>query len=68
MKQLNRKVAIITGANQGLGLQIAEHYINNGASIAICARNESKLFDVKNCLPLTNTCQLFFELIQSKRM
>ena len=50
MKQLNRKVAIITGANQGLGLQIAEHYINNGASIAICARNESKLFDVKKTL------------------
>ena len=50
MKQLNRKVAIITGANQGLGLQIAEHYINNGASIAICARNESKLFDVKKIL------------------
>jgi len=50
LKQLNRKVAIITGANQGLGLQIAEHYINNGASIAICARNESKLFDVKKTL------------------
>ena len=50
MKQLNKKVAIITGANQGLGLQIAEHYINNGASIAICARNESKLFDVKKNL------------------
>ena len=50
MKQLNKKVAIITGANQGLGLQIAEHYINNGASIAICARNKSKLFDVKKTL------------------
>ena len=43
LKQLNGKVAIITGANQGLGLQIANHYINNGANIAICARNKSKL-------------------------
>ena len=50
MKQLNRKVAIITGANQGLGLQIANHYINNGASIAICARNKSKLINVKKTL------------------
>ena len=50
MKQLNGKVAIITGANQGLGLQIANHYINNGASIAICARNKSKLFNVKKTL------------------
>ena len=50
MKQLNGKVAIITGANQGLGLQIANHYINNGASIAICARNKSKLINVKKTL------------------
>ena len=50
MKQLNGKVAIITGANQGLGLQIANHYINNGASIAICSRNKSKLFNVKKTL------------------
>ena len=50
MKQLGGKVAIITGANQGLGLQIANHYINNGANIAICARNKSKLFNVKKHL------------------
>ena len=50
MKQLNGKVAIITGANQGLGLQISNHYINNGASIAICARNKSKLINVKKTL------------------
>ena len=53
MKQLNGKVAIITGANQGLGLQIANHYINNGVSIAICARNKSKLFNVKKILEKT---------------
>lgn len=36
---LNGKVAIITGANQGLGLEISRKYVNAGASIIICARN-----------------------------
>jgi len=37
--------AIITGANQGLGLEIARHFAREGASIAICARTEVKLTD-----------------------
>jgi len=36
---LNGKVAIITGANQGLGLVISRKYLNAGASIVMCARN-----------------------------
>jgi NAD(P)-dependent dehydrogenase (short-subunit alcohol dehydrogenase family) len=36
---LNRKVAIITGANQGLGLAISRKYVNAGASIVMCARD-----------------------------
>lgn len=36
---LNGKVAIITGANRGLGLEISRKYVNAGASIVICARN-----------------------------
>jgi NAD(P)-dependent dehydrogenase (short-subunit alcohol dehydrogenase family) len=36
---LNGKVAIITGANQGLGLEISRKYVNAGASIVMCARN-----------------------------
>ncbi len=35
--------AIITGANQGLGLEIARHYVREGANIAICARDVAKL-------------------------
>jgi NAD(P)-dependent dehydrogenase (short-subunit alcohol dehydrogenase family) len=35
--------AIITGASQGLGLEIARHYVLAGASIAICARDIAKL-------------------------
>lgn len=33
------RVAIITGANQGLGLAIARRYAEEGASLAICARD-----------------------------
>jgi len=35
--------AIVTGANQGLGLEIARHFITEGASLAVCARDQKKL-------------------------
>jgi NAD(P)-dependent dehydrogenase (short-subunit alcohol dehydrogenase family) len=35
--------AVITGANQGLGLEIAKHYVKEGANVVICARDASKL-------------------------
>ncbi len=31
--------AIITGANQGLGLAIADAYVAAGASVLLCARD-----------------------------
>jgi UDPglucose 6-dehydrogenase len=34
---------LITGANQGLGLEIALHFAKEGADLAICARDEAKL-------------------------
>jgi NAD(P)-dependent dehydrogenase (short-subunit alcohol dehydrogenase family) len=41
--KLEKCNAIITGANQGLGLAIAEEFVKEGASVAICARDEKKL-------------------------
>lgn len=38
-KILINKVAIITGANQGLGLEIAKKYAAAGANLMLCARN-----------------------------
>jgi NAD(P)-dependent dehydrogenase (short-subunit alcohol dehydrogenase family) len=38
-KVLSGKVAIITGANQGLGLEIARRYLAAGADLMLCARN-----------------------------
>ena len=39
MLPLKEKIAIITGASQGLGLEISHKYIKAGASLIMCARN-----------------------------
>ena len=49
---LKNKVAIITGANQGFGLEIAKSYLRAGANVAICARNGSLLEEVASELNL----------------
>ena len=46
-KILLGKNAIITGASQGLGLEIAKKFIISGANIAICARNNNELLKAK---------------------
>lgn len=43
MKQLAGKNAIITGASQGLGKAIAEHFIRAGANVVLCARTRADL-------------------------
>jgi NAD(P)-dependent dehydrogenase (short-subunit alcohol dehydrogenase family) len=40
LKGLN---ALITGGSQGLGKVIAEHFLREGASLVLCARNEKEL-------------------------
>lgn len=47
---LEDKVAIITGANQGFGFEIAKHYVISGANVVLCARNETLLTEAKNKL------------------
>lgn len=47
-KVLTGKVAIITGANQGLGLQIAKKYASAGADLMLCARNGALLEAAKH--------------------
>lgn len=44
-KILGGKQAIITGANQGLGLEIARKFVAAGADVMLCARNEALLDD-----------------------
>lgn len=43
MTSLAGRSAIITGANQGLGLAIAEAYVRAGANVLLCARDAEKL-------------------------
>lgn len=45
LKNLN---ALITGGSQGLGKIIAEHFLREGANIAICARSEKDLSATRN--------------------
>jgi len=44
---LASKQAIITGANQGLGLEIARKFVLAGADLMLCARNASMLEDAR---------------------
>jgi NAD(P)-dependent dehydrogenase (short-subunit alcohol dehydrogenase family) len=43
---LKGRVAIITGANQGLGKAIARSFVQAGANVMLCARDEAKLASV----------------------
>jgi NAD(P)-dependent dehydrogenase (short-subunit alcohol dehydrogenase family) len=47
MGKLTGKVAIITGAGQGVGLGIAQAFADEGASLVITGRTESKLRDIQ---------------------
>ena len=48
--KLEGRIAIITGASQGLGEAIAEHFIAEGASVLLCARSLDKLEAIRNRL------------------
>ena len=48
--ELQGRTAIITGARQGLGLEIAMRYVAAGASVIICARDEGMLSEAADVL------------------
>ncbi|HYA87798.1 MAG TPA: SDR family NAD(P)-dependent oxidoreductase, partial [Nitrospirota bacterium] len=47
MYDLKGRTALITGANQGLGLAIAHSYVKAGASVMLCARNAAMLVQAR---------------------
>lgn len=46
MKLLNR-FALITGASQGLGFEIAKQFVQEGANVMLCARNQESLYQAQ---------------------
>ena len=47
-KDLIGRVAIITGANQGFGLEVAKKYVMAGADVMLCARNHNLLMEAQD--------------------
>ena len=63
-KVLSGKVAVITGASQGLGLEIAQHFLNAGANLILCARNAEQLESTITSLELyCNNEQRIYSII-----
>lgn len=50
MTKLANRAALITGASQGLGREIAAAYVREGADIMICARDRALLEEVRRDL------------------
>jgi len=40
---LNKKVAIITGASKGIGFEVSKKFLANGANLVICSRSENRI-------------------------
>ena len=63
-KMLQGRTAIITGASQGLGLEIATQYVAAGASVVICARDRDMLSRASETLkPITTNDQSVFSIV-----
>lgn len=56
---LENKVAIVTGGSAGVGLKTAEMFLQEGAKVAICGRNEARLAEARNYLSKIGSGQVF---------
>jgi len=48
--QLKGKTAVVTGASRGIGRSIAETFADEGANVAICARNAEQVAEAVEAL------------------
>src|ERR1700744_4739361 len=56
--ELNGKVALITGANRGIGAAVAEELVREGMHVCLVARDESKLQETAGHLANTTQSQI----------
>ena len=50
MSRLNGKVAIVTGATSGMGLETAKLFLKEGAKVVLTGRSQEKLDSIKSQL------------------
>ena len=50
MKQLDGKVAVITGGSSGIGLATAKRFVEEGAHVVITGRREKELNDAASLI------------------
>ena len=60
---LKDKVAFITGASAGIGLSTAEAFVNEGAKVIICGRNQQKLDEAKKQIKKIQALMLVLHVI-----
>lgn len=46
--KLKDKVALVTGGNGGIGAAIVKSFLQEGAKVAFCGRNEAKIAAAEN--------------------
>jgi NADP-dependent 3-hydroxy acid dehydrogenase YdfG len=54
MTRLANKTVLVTGGGSGIGLAVARAFLGEGARVAICGRQESKLRKAAQSLPATD--------------
>ncbi len=52
MGALDGQIAVVTGASRGIGLAIAQLFVEQGARVAVCARDEGALAAVQGMLAI----------------
>lgn len=55
MKPLEGKVVIITGGSRGIGKVVTKEFLNQGASVVICSRNENEIINTVKELDQSGT-------------
>ncbi|PNW07646.1 short-chain dehydrogenase, partial [Microbacterium testaceum] len=53
--KMSENTILITGGASGIGLSLAERFLNEGNEVIICGRRESKLQEAKEKFPSLHT-------------